>query len=173
MFAKIILSIIIISATATMGYLISYGYVQRLSQLRYLHLSFQLLETEIIYASNPLPIAMKKVGEKSNKTISKIFIDTYNYLHSKMGYSIEQVWNMALNNYFKQTFLNKEDKEILMDFGKNLGFTDKENQIKNFRLIYLQLEKQQKIAEQLRTKNEKMCKSLGLLVGIGIVVVFI
>ncbi|TCO79183.1 stage III sporulation protein SpoIIIAB [Marinisporobacter balticus] len=173
MFAKTIFSIIIILSTATIGYVFAYGYVQRLHQLKNLYLSFQLLETEIIYASNPLPIAMKKVGERSHKTIRKIFTDVYDILHSKMGYSIEEVWNTAINNHFKQTSLNMEDKEILLDFGKSLGFADKENQIKNFKLIYLQLEKQQQIAEGLRMKNEKMCKSLGILVGIGIVIVFI
>ena len=67
----------------------------------------------------------------------------------------------------------KEDGEILKDFGKNLGSTDKENQLKNFKLIYLQLEKQQKDAENLKNKNAKMYKSLGALVGITIVILLI
>ncbi|WP_168198274.1 stage III sporulation protein SpoIIIAB [Crassaminicella thermophila] len=173
MFVKTIFSIIIIVATAAIGYIFSYGYVQRLQQLKNLYLSFQLLETEIIYSSNPLPIAMERVGKKSNKYICNIFNDTYKILNSKIGYSIEEAWNKAINDNLMKTSLNNEDKEILIDFGKNLGFTDKENQIKNFQLVYLQLQKQQKIAEQLKMKNEKMCKSLGVLIGIAIVIVLI
>ncbi|QZY56967.1 stage III sporulation protein SpoIIIAB [Crassaminicella profunda] len=173
MFAKIIFSNLIIICTATIGYIFSYQYTQRLYQLKNLYLSFQLLETEILYASNALPIAMKRVGKKSSKKISTIFTDTYKILYSKMGYSIEEAWSKAIDQNIKNLSLNKEDQEILIDFGKNLGFTDKENQLKNFQLIYLRLKKQQEHAEQLKIKNGKLCKSLGILIGLAIVIVFI
>lgn len=172
-FVKLILSLIIILSTASIGYILAYRYVQRIQQLKNLYVSFQLLETEVIYASNSLPIAMGRVGEKSHPSIRKIFIDTYKMLYEKVGYSAEEAWSRAVNEHFIYTALNDEDKEILMDFGKNLGCTDKENQVKNFHLIYLQLKKQQQSAEGLRIKNEKMCKSLGVLIGIAIVVIFI
>ncbi|WZL71450.1 stage III sporulation protein SpoIIIAB [Clostridiaceae bacterium 35-E11] len=173
MLVKLILASIIILSTASIGYILAYRYVQRIYQLKNLYVSFQLLETEIIYASNALPIAMLRVAEKSHKSISEFFIETYKILSSKAGYSAEEAWNKAINNHFINTALTNEDKETLMDFGKNLGCTDKENQAKNFHLIYLQLKKQQEIAEGLRIKNEKMCKSLGVLIGIAIVVIFI
>ncbi|QXM06014.1 stage III sporulation protein SpoIIIAB [Crassaminicella indica] len=173
MFAKIIFSSVIIISTAAIGYILSYQYVQRLQQLKNLYLSFQLLETEIIYASNPLPTAMERVAIKSNKSINKIFTDTYKILSSKMGYSIEEAWNTAIYRNIKNMSLDKEDQDILIDFGKNLGCTDKENQLKNFQLIYLQLEKQQQLAEELKMKNGKLCKSLGILIGLSIVIIFI
>jgi stage III sporulation protein AB len=173
LFAKIIFSSLIILCTAAIGYIFSYEYTERLYQLKNLYLSFQLLETEILYASNPLPIAMQRVGSKSGKKINEIFTDTYKILYSKRGYSIEEAWHKAIAQNIKNISLNKEDEEILIDFGKNLGFTDKENQIKNFQLIYLQLKKQQDHAEHLKMKNGKLCKSLGVLIGLAIVIVFI
>jgi stage III sporulation protein AB len=164
---------IIILSTSIIGYMVAYKYAQRLQQLKNLYVSFQLLETEIIYASNSLPFAMKKVGERSSKGISKLFIDTHKILHSKIGYSIEEAWNKAIRDNIAYTFLENEDGEILIDFGKNLGNTDKEYQVKNFKIIYTQLEKQQQIANDIKIKNVKMCKSLGVLIGIAIVIVFI
>lgn len=173
MFAKIVLSMIIIISSASIGYVLAYRYVQRLQDLKNLYLSFQLLETEVLYSSNPLPTAMLRVSLKSNKTIGKIFMDTYELLNSRTGYGIEDAWQRAVDDNISHTSLLSEDREILMDFVKNLGATDKENQIKNFHLVYLQLKKQQEIAEGLKIKNEKMCKSLGVIIGIAIVIVFI
>lgn len=170
---KGMVSIIIIISTGSIGYILAYRHIQRLQQLKNLYLAFQLLETEILYASTPLPAAMKKVGEKANKSISSFFTDTSRILNSKMGFSIEEAWTKAIENNFKFTALVWEDKEVVIDFGNNLGCTDRENQGKNFQLAYLQLKKQQEAAEYLRMKNEKMYKSLGILIGIAIVIIFI
>ena len=173
MFAKLILSIIIITSAGIIGYVLAYRYVQRLQQLKNLYLSFQLLETEILYSSNSLPIALQKVGIKSNKSVRDFFLDTYKILDSRMGCSIEEAWTKAIEDNITGTSLNREDKEILLDFGNNLGRTDKEHQVKNFNYIYLQLKKNQENAEIQRLKNEKMFKNLGILIGIAIVIVFI
>ncbi len=173
MFVKILGSILIIFSTSIIGYILAHRYTERIQQLKNIYLSFQILETEIIYLSNSLPIAMQRVGNKSNPIVKNIFTDTHQMLSKKAGYSMEEAWNKSIHNNFSNTSLIKEDCEILIDFGKNLGSTDKENQVKNFKFIYLQLEKQQKDAETLKIKNEKMYKSLGALVGIAIVILLI
>lgn len=173
MFAKMIISIVIVFSAGAIGYIHAYRYKQRLKQLKDLYLSFQLLETEVFYSIRSLPMAMKRVGEKSHPSICQLFTDAYKTLHSKGGYSVEEAWENAVNDNYMKTSLTVDDREILKDFGKNLGSTDRENQIKNFHFIYLQLEKQQQIAHSIQIKNEKMCKSLGLLIGIAIVIVCI
>jgi len=170
---KFFCSILIIFSTSFIGYILAFRYTRRIQQLKDLYLSFQLLETEILFLSNSLPIAMKRVGQKSNPIIGEFFMNTYRILSQKTGCSIEEAWNQSLHDNFLNTSLTKDDIEVLTDFGKNLGATDKENQLKNFKFIYLQLEKQQKAAENLKNKNAKMCKSLGALVGITIVILLI
>lgn len=173
MLAKLILSGIIIISSGIIGYILGNRYVQRLRDLKNLYISLQMLETEIMYSSNNLPRALKKVGKKSNITIQNFFLDTYDVLKDKKGLSVEEAWLNAIETNITKTSLNEEDKEILVDFGINLGNTDKENQIKNFQLAYLQLNKRQEHAETLRFKNERMYKKLGVLIGIAIVIVFI
>jgi len=171
--AKLVLSITIITSAGIIGYVLAYRYVQRLQQLKSIYLSFQLLETEIMYSSNNLPRALEKVGNKSSSSIKNFFLDTYRTLEGRLGLSLEEAWLKAVENNIARTSLDEEDKAILLDFGLNLGCTDRENQVKNFQLIYLQLKKRQDHAEELRLKNERMCKNLGILLGIAIVIVFI
>jgi len=171
--AKLILSLIIIISAGIIGYVLAYRYVERNQELKNLYIAFQLLETEIMYSSSSLPIALKRVGIKSKNPLGKFFTGTYKILDSKQGIGIEEAWSRTVEETISETSLNNEDKDILLDFGFNLGSTDKEHQMKNFQFIYLQLKKRQDNAENLRMKNEKMFKTLGILIGIAIAIVFV
>ena len=173
MFAKLLLSMVIITSGGIIGYIMAFRYVQRLQQLKNLYISFQLLETEIQYSSNSLPGALYRVGMKSNKFIGDFFLDTQRILDSRTGCSIEEAWAKAIESNISSTSLDQEDQDVLLDFGNNLGCTDREHQLKNFQYIYLQLKKRQEHAEIQRQKNENMFKNLGVLIGIAIVIVFI
>ncbi|WP_053957119.1 stage III sporulation protein SpoIIIAB [Inediibacterium massiliense] len=173
MIVKILCSIFIILSSSTIGYLYSLRYFQRLQQLKDLYISFQLLETEITYVATPLATAMQKIGNQSNQPIHQIFKNVHKILSQRMGYSVEEAWYQAIENHFNHTALTEEDREILIDFGKNLGCTDQENQTKNFKWIYLQLQKHQQNADELKNKNGKLCKNMGVLAGLAIVIILI
>lgn len=173
MLTKLILSFIIIASAGIIGHVLAYRYVERNQQLKNLYIAFQLLETEIMYSSSSLPMALKRVGVKSKSPLGGFFTGTYKILDSRQGFGIEEAWSKAVEEIIFETSLDNEDKDILLDFGLNLGSTDKEHQMKNFQFIYLQLKKRQDDAENLRMKNEKMLKTLSVLIGIAIVIVFI
>ena len=67
--------------------------------------------------------------------------------------------------------MNSEDEEILISFGKLLGSSDTEGQIKNIRLTLNQLKMQEEKAEELRKKNESMYRNLGVLGGLAIIII--
>ncbi|KXG76792.1 stage III sporulation protein SpoIIIAB [Thermotalea metallivorans] len=170
---KLMISAVIVLSASLIGYILSYNYVQRPKQIKNLILSLQLLETEILYMLTPLPQALKKIGSKGNTELAGIFKEAGSLLETRRGYDIEDAWQQAIEQKIRFTSLSEEDKEILIDFGKNLGSIDRENQIKNFNFIYAQLKKQQQTAEELRAKNEKMYRSLGVLLGLAIVILFL
>ena len=57
--------------------------------------------------------------------------------------------------------------------GKTLGKTDKEGQISEIELVSQFLNKQILVAEEIRNKNEKMYKTLGVTIGLTLVIIFI
>jgi stage III sporulation protein AB len=170
---KAILSIIIILSASFIGYILSYKYVQRPRQIKHLFLSLQLLETEILYLLTPLPQALKKVGGKSSMELNRIFTEASELLEKKDGFCIEDAWRQSVEKHYHFTSLTEEDKEALIDFGMSLGTVDRDHQLKNFHFIYGQLKKQQQSAEELRSKNERMYRSLGVLLGVAIVILFL
>ncbi len=89
-----------------------------------------------------------------------------------LGYrDIGLVWEDQVNNY--NSYLNKEDKEIIKMFGKLLGKTDKNGQISEIELSRKFIEKQIEKAEDEKQKNVKLYRSLGVIIGFVIIIIFI
>jgi len=84
-------------------------------------------------------------------------------LENDTGITAGEAWAKAVKENIKNTSLNKEDEEIIISFGKMLGSSDVEGQIKNIRLTINQLKLQEQKAEELRAKNEAMYRNLGYL----------
>jgi stage III sporulation protein AB len=114
--------------------------------------------------------AFKRIYKTSSIEAAVIFKDAATYLEVN-GTTADIAWEKAIEENYQKLALNKEDKAILMNFGKMLGKSDLEGQINNIKLISSQLKLQELKAEEMRTKNEKMYRSLGVLSGMAIVII--
>ena len=130
----------------------------------------QMFENEISFLSNLLVDAFNRICNSSNSEVTIFFKDTSNIL-STDGSNGSEAWKKAVKKNIKKTALNKEDEEILVSFGKMLGNSDLEGQIKNIRLTLCQLKLQEQKAEEYKKKNEAMYKALGVLGGLAIVII--
>lgn len=165
---KFIGCLFVILSSTGIGFLISSGFRERVEDIRLLKTSIMMLETEISYSNTPLPDAFESVSRKSSGTASRIFQYAGKSLKSRTCSTVGEAFERALNSYSKSNSLSKEDLDILSSFGYSLGSSDVEGQVKSFRLVLKQLEAQEVKAEELRGKNEKMYKSLGVLAGLAV-----
>ena len=83
--------------------------------------------------------------------------------------SASEAWKDAVKLNIDATSFDKEDEKVIISFGKMLGSSDLEGQIKNIRLTLNQLKLQEQKAEEFR-KNEAMYRNLGIL-GIAIIII--
>ena len=77
--------------------------------------------------------------------------------------------NLALN--MEELNINDEDRLALSNLSKLLGKTDVTGQLNQIELTTDFLESQIKKAEQQRDKSEKMYRTLGMLIGMAIVII--
>ena len=173
MFFKITGSLIILLASSFLGYVLSRDFSVRPQQLRELQGLLQMLETEISYMSNLLTDAFYKMHEARGNEISMLFKATADYLAANKGLNASEAWEKALKDNINKTALNREDEKILISFGKMLGKSDIEGQLKNIRLAMTQLGIQEKKAEELKAKNEAMYKKLGVLCGLALIIILL
>lgn len=173
MLIKGIGGLIIIFSSGLIGVLLSNKYSMRPKVIRKLRFSLQMLETEIIYGSTPLPYALYNIGVKSDKPWENFFIAVSDNILKRRYFSMEDAWNNAIEKHLSNTFLNKLDIELIKNFGKIIGKSDTEDQKKHFKLIYAQLEHHEEMAEVERKKNERMYRSLGFLLGAALYIILV
>lgn len=85
--------------------------------------------------------------------------------------SAGELWKETLLRYKKETYFQEEELKILFAFGETLGYLDQAQQKKHIDLALLELES---VEGRLRREYERMAKvyrSMGVLLGILIVVV--
>lgn len=173
MLVKLIASSILLFASGAIGYLISLRYSLRVKEISTFIIALNNLEAEILYYSNSLPLSMKRIAFKIDSSVSSFFLDTYESLSSMKGYTIEEAWKASVLKNYKKTSLTKEDIQIIIDFGKDLGIGNKEIQ-KNY-FIYTKnlLEEQRKKAKKEKEVNSRLYNRLGFLIGLVIVIILI
>lgn len=171
MLFKFIYSIIIVICSSLLGFIFANTYIERSKLLNATLSTLQMLETEIVYGATPIPIIMQKVGKKSNKDIKNIFLHAGNLLSLNLGQTFDEVWYRAVSQESKDTYFSKEDIDLLLSLGKNLGISNTEDQMKHIRLLQEEFKRQYELALIEQGKNVKLFKNLGFLLGIAIVII--
>jgi stage III sporulation protein AB len=173
MLLKLTGSLMVIAASCFLGFFLSKDLSKRPSELRTLQGLLQMLENEMCFLSNLLADSFDKIIKSSDSIVTVFFKDTINYLKTNEGLNASKAWELAVRSNINRTSLKKEDEEIIVSFGKLLGASDLEGQVKNIRLTLNQLKMQEQKAEESKKKNESMYKSLGILSGLAIVIILI
>ena len=146
----------------------SRSFRKRELELKKLKNALNIFKTKISYTYETIGEIFKEISKLEYQDNENVFINTINLL-DKNG--LGNAWENALIN--TKTYLNEEDKEVLKMLGKTLGRTDKDGQISEIELVSNFLNKQISSAEEVRSKNEKMYKTLGITIGLTLVIIFI
>lgn len=170
---KILGSIIIIAGTTVIGFTYSNIFLQRVKQLRDMQFALNMMETEIAYTATPLIEVLFSVGEKSSSIIKKIFIGIAEALVSKKKNSVYEAFIDTYDQLKSDIYLDKEEIGVISAFMQSLGGSDVEGQKKNINITIKKLEVFEKRAEEIRTKNEKLYRYLGLSFGVLIVIILV
>lgn len=166
MYIKLLGGALVMLSSSMIGFLVANSFHYRPRLLRDLQLALSMLETEIDYGHSPLPEALENISKNVDSNVAKLFTLAKKYLTSKEGLAPNEAWERAIHDYYPDSHLAEADMEILRNFGKYLGFTDRQDQLKHIRLALTTLKQQERIAMEEKDKNEKLWKYLGVLSGI-------
>ncbi|SMB98592.1 stage III sporulation protein AB [Thermanaeromonas toyohensis ToBE] len=151
------------------GLILSHLYQARPVQLKALISGLKLLETEIVYASTPLPQALARTGEQLGGVAGLLFLEAAALLREEPGLPAVEAWGEGLEKLKEQSALHLEDLDILKTLGQGLGASGREDQVKNLELAREHLKRQLVLAEEAAQRQGKMWRTLGFLLGITLV----
>lgn len=169
MYFKVLGAIMVMISSSIIGFIIANSYKKRPELLRELQTALSMLETEIGYSQNFLPDALENIARNSTRDVSRLFLNVRKHLMDSKGYMASEAWELALKKFYNDSYLIKNDYYILNAFGKYLGSTDREDQIKSINQTIDNLKQQEKIAYEEKQKNETLWRYLGILSGIMVI----
>lgn len=167
-YIKIIIYSFIFLSCSLIGTLISKKYLNRVNELKEFKNALNIFKTKIRYTYEPIPEIFSEISINVNSNISNVF----KVASDKMQYcSAGEAWNLALK--LDNLNINEEDINALSKLSKLLGKTDVEGQLSQIEMTSSFLDKQIEFAEKQREKSEKMYRSLGMIIGIAIVILLV
>lgn len=169
----IILYLIIIGAGSGAGFLMAKPFENRIHHLQELITALKVLEAEMKYRMDPLPVLLKKIGELTFEQAGTFFLQVCNGLNGDYAYDFYKSWLWAVGEIYGQSALTERDREILSEVGLELGKTDLSTQQSLFVRVFARLEQQVAEAEGEKRIKGKMYQVLGTAIGVLVVIVLL
>lgn len=163
---KIIMLILILTLSYLIGNIIAKQYSNRVEELEDIKNSLNVLQTKVRFSKEPLSTIFKDISNISKN--KEIFIEANENMKTMLA---GEAWRNSIQTV--NTNLKKNDIEILSSLGNMLGKTDSEGQVNQIEEIKELLNIQIKNANKEKEKNEKLYKTLGMTIGLAIVIILI
>lgn len=165
---KYIELVLILGATSYIGVLISKRYLNRVIELKEMKNALNIFATKISFTYEPIPEIFMEISRKIKNNIGDIFYTASKKMNEQ---NAGTAWIQALEG--SSTNMNKEDINVLKGLSNLLGKVDLEGQIGEIKLVEKFLDTQINKAEEDKLKYSKMYKSLGITIGLAIVIILI
>ncbi|HLR73369.1 MAG TPA: stage III sporulation protein SpoIIIAB [Pseudogracilibacillus sp.] len=165
---KIVGALLFISATSFIGMDYSQQLTKRPQQIKMLIQSLRLLEAEMGYSQLPLQQIFYTL---SNQLTSPVAL-FYEGLAKELSMITEDfliIWDKEVSKLQEQSNLKSSELDILRQFGRHIGHHTFNEQEKHITLTIYYLQHELEEANEIKQKYEKVAKSLGVLIGIFIV----
>lgn len=169
-FIKIIISIVILFITSYIGIEMAGALKSREEILTDMITFLRLVKNEMMYMLNSLPVAYEMSRQRLNTELKNV-LGAISLDMSEFG--VEKIDASITNNINSIKCLNDYDKEIIISTLKNLGRSDLESQYNIIENGITIINKQIKEANEIKNKNSKVYKTIGVITGLMIVIIFI
>lgn len=129
-----------------------------------------MLKGEISYNLTEMNLIFKELSDRTKGKYKVFFEELYRNTENVYENTISEYWKKAVQKYLAMGPLKVEDIEQIKALGDNIGYLDKEMQLKN--IDYLQNYLQRESEELSNTMGDKMkmCRTFGILSGIFITI---
>lgn len=168
---KVVLLLIIVALSTFIGILISKRYSSRVDEIQDLITALEILESRLNYTYDTIPDAFSFVGKHMRSSAKKIFEIASRKLQIEKSFTASEVFQSTIDEEKVFLSLNENDIEVLKGLSVSLGQVDLESQVKNIRLIGRTLLGQLEEAKGEKNKNFKLCRNMGILTGLAIVII--
>lgn len=164
---KIAGSFLVILSCAMIGYEKANEVTKHRKELEELQKVFVMMQTELKYMKTPFGELFSKLQCKTDGNVREWLNDMANALNTFQQGTLEDIWNTSVDNHLQESFLTREELNELKQVGKHISHTEALD------LFLIQIELLiQHTREEEKTKK-KMYQSMGIMMGIFLVIMLV
>lgn len=168
---KFLFLLAILVLSTLIGVAIAKKYSNRVNELQEIVTALEILEGRINYTYDTIPEIFDFISRHLKTNIKNIFEYTSEKLSINKNYSAGEIFTATIDEEKILLDLNESDVEIFKGLSVSLGQVDLESQVKNIRLIIRSLTTQLEEARKEKDKNFKLCRNMGAIAGILIMII--
>ena len=169
---KLFGALLILISGSSIGWIFGSIYINRVRELKELQLSLNIMDTEISYGRTLLPEALKAAADVLSSPLSNIFTEAAGMLNKSKSSNFYEIWEKTIKNNYKKSYLTREDFEIVLNWGRQIGTSTLENQIKINKLTIKRLEQHEDIAREIAARRVKPVRYAGVLLSLMVIILF-
>ncbi len=163
---------IIMLCTAKIGFDKAGRFTRRVGEIRELQTALAALKGEIGFARTPMPEALIKTGQRLKTAVAGIFSASGEALRT-CDITAGTAWETGIDASKKDLALKEDDIYIIRSFGELLGGGDVAGQLENIDLAMARLSVSEGEAIEDERKHARLYRTLGIIGGIVLAVIFI
>lgn len=170
---KVIGVMMVFAGCSLTGFVIDLRYRKRVKELEELIYALECLKGEITYKLTPLQEACETIGGQMRYGVGAFLITFSKLLKEKKVDDVYVLWKKALKRESYRFHLIDEDYDKLDEFGRGLGYLDKNMQQVNIELHLNKFKSTLDKALREQEKSSKLRTGMGILIGACISILII
>ncbi len=165
-------AVLIILASAGMGYSRSRELTRRERNLEEFLQVILCLKGEIRCGNSSLPDALKDTAHRCPKTYETFLNGAALSMESNTEESLDTIFQKCAGEYLEELALGQEEKRKISLLGERLGYLDREMQLRQLELYEVDFQYLLQELKRDETEKKKLYRSLGVMGGIMLAIVF-
>lgn len=173
MWLKLAGMLLVVGSSSAAGLTIAGQLRKRPQLLAALQNGLQVLETQIVFGAVPLADAFLHCGAVNQGAVGELFLLAAAKMQGNKGKTGGEVWQEAVEDWWRNQPLTPVDREVLASLGGSLGNSDRLDQAKHLALIRQQLAQQEEVARAAARRYCRPVSYLGLLGGLALTILLL
>ena len=158
-------ALFVLAGAGGLGHLMACGLEEHAAVLRRFVAALQHLESDIVFASLPLPLALRRAAQTMSGGVGAFLEEVSTTLVQSDGKPLAATWKAVLGRHAPELLLETAEIEVLEGLGAALGGSDREDQAKHLALARTTLQGYSAEAQTRAEKGKRIWRYLGFSAG--------
>ena len=164
---------LVVTGAAGLGICLCRERRMRVKELLLIERFLILAAGEIAYAQTGMPGVLYETGERFGGRFGSALMNAGCRLQDEKGMTLERIWQEEMTFYLQKSCLKKEERDLLLSFPGQLGFSDGKRQQNAIEKMALETGSRVQCMQQQLHSLEKMTMALCLSGGIVTAILFL